>query len=287
MYSYENPYPGNSYEYVSAKNTKQQEYMNVLNDKENQLVFAVGPAGTGKTLIACSHAMKCLEAGLVKKIVITRPIVPVEEEELGFLPGNINKKMDPWMRPIFDIFLQHCSQKELDRMMYDNIIEIAPLAFMRGRTFKDCIIIGDEMQNSSPSQMLMLLTRLGKNSKMVITGDANQNDIPANKKSGLVDIVEKTKTHTRFITRKYGENNDKSIQVIEFGNKHIERSKIVKRVIDIYNIDDIATADTSPSIDKPRVVDASTLEAQRLEFEKKFSTWEKRNNPHVAFDDEI
>lgn len=294
IYGYEDPYPGNSYEYVSAKNSKQQKYMNVLNDNDNQLVFAIGPAGTGKTLIACSHAMKCLESGLVRKIIITRPVVPVEEEELGFLPGNINKKMDPWMRPIFDIFLQHCSQKELDRMMYDNIIEIAPLAFMRGRTFKDCIIIGDEMQNSSPSQMLMLLTRLGKNSKMIITGDGKQNDIPEGKNSGLVDIVEKTKRHIDFITKKYGKYNDKSIQLIEFSNKDIERSKIVKRVLDIYNIDNIINANNMTTMCAPiktpcEQIPASkmSVEQQNNEFMKGFSNWEKKNNPHVAFDDDI
>ena len=143
-----NPYPIYDYEFCKPKNPRQEKYINILNDKNARIVFAVGPAGTGKTLVACSHAMKLLTSGAIEKVVITRPVVPVEEEEIGFLPGNINKKMDPWMRPILDIFLETYKQKELDRLIYDNIIEIAPLAFMRGRTFKNTFIIGDEMQTA-------------------------------------------------------------------------------------------------------------------------------------------
>ena len=248
------PYNGHQYEFCSAKNKIQQTYMDTLNSAHTKIVFAVGPAGTGKTMIACNHAIKALKAGKIKKIVITRPIVPVEEEELGFLPGNINKKMDPWMRPIFDIFLQLYSQKEVDRMIYDNVIEIAPLAFMRGRTFKDCIIIGDEMQNSSPSQMLMLLTRIGRGSIMIITGDAGQNDISESKKSGLVDIIAKMKRHKQFIENKYG-YTDQSIQLIEFSNKDIERSRAVKHVLEIYNIDRFINEETCVDLNKKMTMD--------------------------------
>jgi phosphate starvation-inducible protein PhoH and related proteins len=247
------PYPDHHYEFCSAKNKKQQTYIDTLNNDHSKIVLAVGPAGTGKTLIACNHAIKALEAGKTKKIVITRPIVPVEEEELGFLPGNINKKMDPWMRPIFDIFLQIYSQKDIDRMIYDNVIEIAPLAFMRGRTFKDCIIIGDEMQNSSPSQMLMLLTRIGRGSKMIITGDARQNDMNGAKKSGLIDVMTKMKRHNQFVENKYGYVNN-SIKLIEFSDKDVERSRIVKHVIEMYNIDHVIDDQAHDTINKKMTV---------------------------------
>ena len=236
-----NPYPVYDYEFCKPKNPRQEKYINILNDKNSRIVFAVGPAGTGKTLVACSHAMKLLTSGVIEKVVITRPVVPVEEEEIGFLPGNINKKMDPWMRPILDIFLETYKQKELDRLIYDNIIEIAPLAFMRGRTFKNTFIIGDEMQNSTPNQMKMLLTRLGEGSKVVVTGDIQQNDISASKENGLLDIVTKTKKYTSLMSRKHNVDVESlnSVQIIEFDNKHIERSKVVRRILDIYAIDTI------------------------------------------------
>lgn len=234
-----NPYPLYDLEFCKPKNSRQEKYINVLNDKNTRIVFAVGPAGTGKTLVACNHAMKLLTSGAIEKVVITRPVVPVEEEEIGFLPGNINKKMDPWMRPILDIFLETYKQKELDRLIYDNVIEIAPLAFMRGRTFKDTFIIGDEMQNSTPNQMKMLLTRLGESSKLVVTGDIQQNDISADKENGLLDIVTKTKKYKTFMNQKPDSEPDTSVQIVEFNNKHIERSKVVRRILDIYAVDSI------------------------------------------------
>lgn len=237
MKKQKDPYQHIDYEFCIPKNEKQQKYITTLNEEDNKILFVVGPAGTGKTLIACNHAMKLLLANSIQKIIITRPIVPVEEEEHGFLPGNINKKMDPWLRPIFDIFLDKYSRTQLDRMMFDNIIEIAPLAFMRGRTFKNTLIIADEMQNSTPNQMKMLLTRIGSKSKLIVTGDINQTDISADKISGLSDIVDKTKRYALFMRNKYGEHTDKSVQIIEFDNKDIERSKVVKKILDIYNIE--------------------------------------------------
>lgn len=236
-----NPYPLYDYEFCKPKNLRQEKYINILNDKNARIVFAVGPAGTGKTLVACSHAMKLLTSGAIEKVVITRPVVPVEEEEIGFLPGNINKKMDPWMRPILDIFLETYKQKELDRLIYDNIIEIAPLAFMRGRTFKNTFIIGDEMQNSTPTQMKMLLTRLGESSKVVVTGDIQQNDITGGKENGLQDIVTKTNKYTSIMRKKHDVDIESlnSVQIIEFNNEHIERSKVVRKILDIYAVDSI------------------------------------------------
>ena len=172
---------------LKPKTPNQVNYVNAMS--LNTMVFCLGSAGTGKTLFACNEAMKQLQKREVDKIIITRPIVAVEDEQLGFLPGNINKKMDPWTRPIFDIFSEYCSMTEITKMVKDGIIEISPLAYMRGRTFKNAYIIADEMQNSSPNQMLMLTTRLGEGSKMVITGDLKQSDKSMH--NGLSDFLEK------------------------------------------------------------------------------------------------
>jgi len=199
----------------------QQKYVDSLNT--NDLVFCLGPAGTGKTLFACNEAMKQLQNGNIDRVVITRPIVAVEDEQLGFLPGNINKKMDPWTRPIFDIFSEYYSLTEITRMMKDNIIEISPLAYMRGRTFKNSFIIADEMQNSSPNQMLMLTTRIGENTKMVVTGDLKQSD--KSMYNGLSDFIEKFSTY----------QNKCSISLIQLTTDDVERSEIVKTILDIYS----------------------------------------------------
>jgi len=206
---------------LRPKTQNQISYVNALH--ANTLVFCLGPAGTGKTLFACNEAMKQLQNREVEKIVITRPIVAVEDEQLGFLPGNINKKMDPWTRPIFDIFSEYCSMSEITKMIKDGIIEISPLAYMRGRTFKKSFIIADEMQNSSPNQMLMLTTRLGEGSKMVVTGDLKQSDRSIH--NGLSDFMEKFQNYSKNC----------SISVIEMKSEDVERSEIVKNILDIYS----------------------------------------------------
>ena len=212
------------------KSVNQQNYVEQLNDKNIDMIIAVGPAGTGKTLFACLKAISQLKNGEIRKLVVTRPVVTVEEE-IGFLPGNINKKMDPWTRPIFDLFLEFFSKTEIDNFIFNNVIEISPLAFMRGRTFKNSFIIADEMQNSSPNQMKMLTTRIGINSKMVITGDLNQSDIPS--KNGLKDLIERIDNYNI-------KNNLEvsSIKVVNLEKEDIERSEIVKNIINIYNYDD-------------------------------------------------
>jgi phosphate starvation-inducible PhoH-like protein len=212
------------------KSVNQQNYVDNLNDKNVDMIIAVGPAGTGKTLFACLKAISQLKSGEIRKLVVTRPVVTVEEE-IGFLPGNINKKMDPWTRPIFDLFLEFFSKAEVDNFIFNNVIEISPLAFMRGRTFKNSFIIADEMQNSSPNQMKMLTTRIGVNSKMVITGDLNQSDIPS--KNGLKDLIEKIDNYNI-------KNNDElsSIKVVNLEKEDIERSDIVKNIINIYEYND-------------------------------------------------
>jgi phosphate starvation-inducible PhoH-like protein len=221
--------------FYKPKTANQEKYVNYLNSPSIKLLFAFGPAGTGKTMLACNHAIKELKDGNIEKIIITRPIVPVEEEEIGFLPGNINKKMDPWMTPIFDIFNEFYARKDIESMVYNNIIEVSPLAFMRGRTFKNSFVIADEMQNSSPNQMLMLTTRLGENSKMVITGDLKQSDRGTN--SGLYDFINKYKTYNNYL-KSNNENTKYGIDMIELTNEDIERSKIVSKILDIYNLND-------------------------------------------------
>jgi phosphate starvation-inducible PhoH-like protein len=164
------PKPKNLAPKYKPKTENQKIYHTHLNNPDTSIVLGIGPAGCGKTLFACITALDQLKKGNIDKIVLTRPIVPVEDEEIGFLPGNLVNKMDPWTRPIFDIILEQYQQHELTQMLKNNIIEVSPLAFMRGRTFKNSFIIADEMQNSTPNQMLMLTTRIGTNSKMVITG---------------------------------------------------------------------------------------------------------------------
>jgi len=212
------------------KSVNQQNYVEHLNDKNVDMIIAVGPAGTGKTLFACLKAISQLKSGEIRKLVVTRPVVTVEEE-IGFLPGNINKKMDPWTRPIFDLFLEFFSKAEVDNFIFNNVIEISPLAFMRGRTFKNSFIIADEMQNSSPNQMKMLTTRIGVNSKMVITGDLNQSDIPS--KNGLKDLIERIDNYNI-------KNPDEmsSIKIVNLEKEDIERSEIVKNIINIYEYND-------------------------------------------------
>jgi phosphate starvation-inducible PhoH-like protein len=158
---------------------------NYLDQNDIQNFIFAGTAGTGKTMLAVLAALKAFRAGECSKIVITRPAVGVDDEQHGFLPGTLNQKMEPWTRPIFDIIEEYYKPQEVLRLLEEKYIEIAPLAYMRGRTFKNSWIIADEMQNATPSQMKMLLTRLGENSKMVVTGDITQVDLPNSAHSGL------------------------------------------------------------------------------------------------------
>ena len=205
----------------NPKTQNQILYNNIL-DKDNEyLLSVVGPAGTGKTFLACLKGIEKLKENKVEKIIITRPIVSVEEENLGFLPGNIEKKMDPWVRPIHDVFLEFYTKKELNDLILNNKLEISPLGFMRGRTFKNSLVIADEMQNSTPNQMLMLLTRLGINSKIVVTGDLNQSDL--GNKNGLKDLIEK-------MERKTYEN----FYLVKLDETDVQRSNIVNEVLKMY-----------------------------------------------------
>jgi phosphate starvation-inducible PhoH-like protein len=209
------------------KSVNQFEYRSVLEKKDIDLLFCIGPAGTGKTLFACQHSIKALQDGKYKKIIITRPTVSIEED-LGFLPGTIKEKMQPYTMPIFDIFQEYFSKREIDSMIDNNIIEIAPLGYLQGRTFKESIIIADEMQNSSPIQMFMLLTRIGDGSKMIITGDPLQT---INENNGLIDIIVK-------LNKKYENDDEKmeedSIRIIRLNENDIQRHHIVAKINALY-----------------------------------------------------
>ena len=213
------PKPKNLAPKYRPKTENQKIYNTHLNSPNTSIVLGIGPAGCGKTLFACITALDQLKKGNIEKIVLTRPIVPVEDEEIGFLPGNLVNKMDPWTRPIFDIILEQYQQHELTMMLKNNIIEVSPLAFMRGRTFKNAFIIADEMQNSSPNQMLMLTTRLGTNSKLVITGDLKQSD--RSRDNGLRDLMYRLRQN----------QNLTDIKMVEMQYEDVERSQIVKTML--------------------------------------------------------
>jgi len=209
----------------TPKSQNQKKYVDLLTNPEKSLIVALGPAGCGKTLFACSHAIEALKSGTIQKIVLTRPMVSVEDEEIGFLPGNIVSKMDPWTKPMFDIFSEYFSMNDLNRMIQSGIIEICPLAFMRGRTFHRSFVLADEMQNSSPTQILMLATRLGFNSKMVMMGDLQQSDRPS-QINGLSDFLDKY--------NKRVEHEVTGMGIVELEKEDVMRSNIVKEVLSLY-----------------------------------------------------
>lgn len=204
------------------KSLNQETYIDLLENDQRLIVFASGPAGTGKTMLAVLAALKAFRAGECSKILITRPAVGVDDEQHGFLPGTLDQKMEPWTRPIFDIVEEYYRPQEVTRLLEEKYIEIAPLAYMRGRTFKNSWIIADEMQNATPSQMKMLLTRLGENSKMVVTGDTQQADRRA-KDNGLLDFQS---LMTNFKSR--------YIAGVEFAVTDVRRHPAVAEVLKLY-----------------------------------------------------
>jgi phosphate starvation-inducible protein PhoH len=210
--------------FTQPKNNSQEIYNNLLKQKTKKIVVATGPAGTGKTLFATEYGVKNFLLGTYEKLIFTRPSVSVDED-LGYLPGTLEEKMAPWVRPIYDVLYNFISPKEVSFLMEEKIIEISPLGYMRGRTFKNCWIVADEMQNSSISQMKMLLTRLGENSRLVITGDLDQYD-RANELNGLEDFL-----------NKFRGKRSSSITSFEFQRSDIQREDVVKEVLDIYGGD--------------------------------------------------
>ena len=206
---------------IYPKNLSQENYLLKLNDPTKMIVFATGPAGTGKTMLAVQWAIDQLKYGDADKIIVTRPAVSVDEEH-GFLPGDLNEKMAPWTRPIFDVIAENYNAKEIEHMVSEGIIETSPLAYMRGRTFKNAVVIADEMQNTTPSQMKMLLTRLGQGSKMVVTGDLQQADRPSN--NGLLEFL---KLYNNFEDHRY-------VDICHFTVGDVERHEAVKEILAIY-----------------------------------------------------
>jgi phosphate starvation-inducible PhoH-like protein len=216
---------------VEAKFTKprscaQKKYVQVLSDQTQTIVIATGPAGSGKTLLATEMGIKGFLQGKFEKLVFVRPAVTTDEE-IGFLPGTLEDKLAPWMRPLYDVLYNFITPHEVTQLIEEKIIEISPLAYMRGRTFKNCWIVADEMQNSSINQMKMMLTRIGENTRLIITGDLEQND-----RHGEINGLED------FLSRFQGRRSD-SISSIEFDTGDIERSEVVKEILDIYKVIDL------------------------------------------------
>ena len=205
---------------ILPRDKNQETYMLKLLDRKKDIIFGIGPAGTGKTLIAVQVAVKLFKEGRVDKIIVTRPAVSVDED-LGFFPGTLEQKMAPWTRPIFDVLREYFNAREISGMIDEGIVEIAPLAYMRGRTFKNAFILADEMQNATQNQMKMLLTRIGTGSKMVVTGDLAQAD--RLRDNGLIRFVEQLEA--KEIAR---------LDIVRFAKGDIERHEAVREVLEIY-----------------------------------------------------
>jgi phosphate starvation-inducible protein PhoH and related proteins len=207
---------------IKPRTTNQKKLVEAV--FKNDLVFAIGPAGTGKTYIAVAMAVRALKNKQVKKIIITRPAVEAGES-LGFLPGDLKEKIDPYIRPIYDALDDMIPSEKLKFYQEKNIIEIAPLAFMRGRTLHNAFVLVDEAQNTTTMQMKMILTRLGASSKMIVTGDKSQIDLPKNQKSGLIEAIELLK-------------EVEGLSMVELEGKDVVRHKIVRHIIAAYDKND-------------------------------------------------
>ncbi len=206
---------------IIPRTKNQNIYFKLLNSKN--IVFAIGPAGTGKTYIAVAKAVSQLQEGNVNKIILSRPAVEAGEK-LGFLPGDLKEKVDPFLRPIYDALYSMMPFEQVEKRILNNTIEIAPIAFMRGRTLEDCFIILDEAQNTTKTQMKMFLTRLGKNSQMVVVGDITQIDLISERESGLRDALKKLKKID-------------DIGIIELEESDVVRHELVKKIITEYEKD--------------------------------------------------
>ena len=206
---------------ILPRNIRQEEYIDLLSDEDVSVVFSTGPAGTGKTLLCTLFAIKALQEGKIDKIIITRPAVSVDEQH-GFLPGSLLEKMAPWVIPITDLLKEYYSVAALEKMLAEEVIEIAPLAYMRGRTLKRAIILFDESQNATPNQMKMVLTRIGDGSRMFVTGDIQQHDRGFSD-NGLKD----------FMNRLVLSKSDR-IKMVRFETADVERHPVVEEILNLY-----------------------------------------------------
>lgn len=204
---------------VTAKSPTQSAYIHAI--ETHDLVFGIGPAGTGKTYLAAAYAAAQLEAGRIDRIILTRPAVEAGER-LGFLPGDMKEKVDPYLRPIYDALYDMMPPERLEKAIESGVVEIAPLAFMRGRTLSNAVILVDEAQNTTPAQMKMALTRLGDNAKMIVTGDASQTDLPTGQISGLKEAVTVL-------------SDVPGVAIVRFSNQDVVRHKLVGRIVDAYD----------------------------------------------------
>ncbi len=209
---------------IIPRNTAQEDYVLNLEDESKKIIFAVGPAGTGKTYMGALLAVRELLAGNIERVVITRPAVGTDGEKHGFLPGDINSKMEPWLMPILDVFNDYFTPDQVKAMMADRVIEIIPIAFMRGRSLSNCLILADEFQNTTESQAKCVLTRIGEGSRLIVTGDLNQSDFT--KKNGLLDF-----------TQRLTDTGSDMVAVCKFDKSHVERSEIVSEVLRVYGED--------------------------------------------------
>jgi phosphate starvation-inducible PhoH-like protein len=219
---------------IKARSENQQQLVDAY--QNNDMVFAVGPAGTGKTYLSIALAVKALKEKTAKKIILSRPAVEAGEK-LGFLPGDMKDKIDPYLQPLYDALEDMIPQVKLQDMMEKHVIQIAPLAFMRGRTLSDAVVILDEAQNTTPAQIRMFLTRMGWNTKMIITGDMTQIDLPHSQKSGLIEAL-----HIL--------NNVEGIGVVNLNGKDIVRHKLVTRIVNAYENFDKEYKNNNESINK-------------------------------------
>lgn len=204
------------------KSINQETYIVALMDPKVDIVVVSGPAGTGKTYLAMLAAIKAMRSGECEKIILTRPAVGVDDEKHGFLPGDLNQKMEPWTRPLLDVMHEYYTTKEITQMLEEQIVEIAPLAFCRGRNFKNSYVVLDEAQNCTPSQLKMIMTRIGTGSKIVVTGDIEQADRKT-KDNGLLDLQDRLKARSV-----------PGLEICHFDARDIQRHKIIEHVLRLY-----------------------------------------------------
>ena len=207
---------------IIPRNLNQEHYLSLLLDSRKSIIIATGPAGTGKTLLAMMAAIKALKERQITKIILTRPAVGVEDEKHGFLPGTLQQKMEPWTKPLFDVLHEYYTTRDTQSMLENGTIEICPLAFMRGRTFKKAWIVADEMQNATPGQMKMLLSRIGEGSKITVTGDVEQADRKT-QDNGLIDL-----------STRLAQQGVPGLDIVQLSGRDIQRHPMINSILELY-----------------------------------------------------